>query len=111
MQLDYQQTMTPDFGAHQSIGVSARLIAANSILELSSQELLLIQQSRRGVQFISGFLQSRSGAFKCSLIRLGIDPHRIQTAMTQHVLRAGRGGHPSSLWDGALHSWRHRGNQ
>ena len=39
MQLDYQQTVTPDFGAHQSIGVSARLIAANSILELSSQEL------------------------------------------------------------------------
>src|SRR5438128_9720430 len=39
MQLDYEQTLTPYFGAQQSMKVSPRLVAANYILELSSQEL------------------------------------------------------------------------
>ena len=39
MQLDFEQTLTPYFGAQQSMKVSPRLVAANYILELSSQEL------------------------------------------------------------------------
>ena len=39
MQLDYEQSLTPYFGAQQSMKVSPRLVAANYILELSSQEL------------------------------------------------------------------------
>ena len=39
MELDYEQTLTPYFGVRQSMKVSPRLVAANSILELSSQEL------------------------------------------------------------------------
>src|SRR5713226_918665 len=37
--MDLEQTFTPYFGAQQSMKVSPRLVAANSILELSSQEL------------------------------------------------------------------------
>src|SRR5437879_3923660 len=40
MQLDFEQTLSPYFGAQQSMKVSPRLVAANYILELSSQELL-----------------------------------------------------------------------
>jgi DNA-directed RNA polymerase specialized sigma54-like protein len=39
MGLDYEQTLSPYFGAQQSMKVSPRLVAANYILELSSQEL------------------------------------------------------------------------
>ena len=39
MQLDFEQTLNPYFGAQQSMKVSPRLVAANYILELSSQEL------------------------------------------------------------------------
>src|ERR1700687_52217 len=39
LELDYEQTFTPYFGAQQSMKVSPRLVAANYILELSSQEL------------------------------------------------------------------------
>jgi len=39
LQLDYEQTLTSYFGAQQSMKVSPRLVAANYILELSSQEL------------------------------------------------------------------------
>src|ERR1700688_3005263 len=39
MTLDFEQTLTPYFGAQQSMKVSPRLVAANYILELSSQEL------------------------------------------------------------------------
>jgi RNA polymerase sigma-54 factor len=39
MELDFEQTLTPYFGAQQSMKVSPRLVAANYILELSSQEL------------------------------------------------------------------------
>jgi hypothetical protein len=39
IELDYEQPLTPYFGAHQSTKVSPRLVAANYILELSSQEL------------------------------------------------------------------------
>ena len=39
MTLDFEQTLSPYFGAQQSMKVSPRLVAANYILELSSQEL------------------------------------------------------------------------
>ena len=39
MELDFEQTLSPYFGAQQSMRVSPRLVAANYILELSSQEL------------------------------------------------------------------------
>src|ERR1051326_5619738 len=39
MELDFEQALTPYFGAQQSMKVSPRLVAANYILELSSQEL------------------------------------------------------------------------
>jgi RNA polymerase sigma-54 factor len=39
MELDFEQTLSPYFGAQQSMKVSPRLVAANYILELSSQEL------------------------------------------------------------------------
>jgi RNA polymerase sigma-54 factor len=39
LELDFEQTLTPYFGAQQSMKVSPRLVAANYILELSSQEL------------------------------------------------------------------------
>src|SRR5712691_8498670 len=39
MELDFEQTLSPYFGAQQSMKVSPRLVAANAILELSSQEL------------------------------------------------------------------------
>src|SRR3979490_1265266 len=39
MELDCEQTLSPYFGAQQSMKVSPRLVAANYILELSSQEL------------------------------------------------------------------------
>ena len=39
MQLDFEQTLSPYFGAQHSMKVSPRLVAANYILELSSQEL------------------------------------------------------------------------
>src|ERR1043166_6407933 len=39
IELDFEQTLTPYFGAQQSMKVSPRLVAANYILELSSQEL------------------------------------------------------------------------
>src|SRR6476619_4495433 len=39
MELDFEQTLAPYFGAQQSMKVSPRLVAANYILELSSQEL------------------------------------------------------------------------
>jgi hypothetical protein len=39
MELDYEQTLTPYFGTQQSMKVSPRLVVANYILELSSQEL------------------------------------------------------------------------
>ena len=39
IELDFEQTFSPYFGAQQSMKVSPRLVAANYILELSSQEL------------------------------------------------------------------------
>ena len=39
MTLELEQTLSPYFGAQQSMKVSPRLVAANYILELSSQEL------------------------------------------------------------------------
>jgi RNA polymerase sigma-54 factor len=39
MELDFEQALSPYFGAQQSMKVSPRLVAANYILELSSQEL------------------------------------------------------------------------
>src|SRR6202158_1300475 len=39
VELDFEQTLTPYFGTQQSMKVSPRLVAANYILELSSQEL------------------------------------------------------------------------
>src|SRR6202171_1511485 len=39
IELDFEQTFSPYFGTHQSMKVSPRLVAANYILELSSQEL------------------------------------------------------------------------
>ena len=39
MELELEQTLSPEFGAHQSMKVSPRLVAANHILELSSQQL------------------------------------------------------------------------
>jgi RNA polymerase sigma-54 factor len=39
MVMEIEQTLSPYFGAQQSMKVSPRLIAANYILELSSQEL------------------------------------------------------------------------
>src|SRR6202171_5669962 len=39
IELDFEQTVSPYFGAQQSMRVSPRLVAANYILELSSQEL------------------------------------------------------------------------
>jgi hypothetical protein len=43
------------------------------------------QNRRRNVASISRFLQSGGGAFKCSLIRLGVDPYRIRAAVTQQA--------------------------
>jgi hypothetical protein len=39
MQLDFEQTLSPYFGAQHSMKVSPRQAAANYIVELSSQEL------------------------------------------------------------------------
>lgn len=39
MELEFEQTLTPHFGAQQTMKVSPRLVAANHILELSSQAL------------------------------------------------------------------------
>ncbi|MDQ6672423.1 MAG: RNA polymerase factor sigma-54 [Chloroflexota bacterium] len=39
MELELDQTLSPEFGAHQAMKVSPRLVAASHILELSSQEL------------------------------------------------------------------------
>src|ERR671924_57602 len=39
MELEYEQTLTPSFGAQQSMKVSPRLVAANHILQLTSQAL------------------------------------------------------------------------
>ena len=39
MSIDFELTLSPSFGAQQSMKVSPRLVAANYILELSSQEL------------------------------------------------------------------------
>src|SRR5258707_7577658 len=39
MELDFEQTLSPYFGAQQSMKLSPRLVAATYILELSSQEL------------------------------------------------------------------------
>jgi RNA polymerase sigma-54 factor len=39
MELEFEQTLAPDYGALQTMKVSARLVAANHVLELSSQAL------------------------------------------------------------------------
>jgi DNA-directed RNA polymerase specialized sigma54-like protein len=39
MELEHRQTLSPEFSEHQVLKASPRLIAANFILHLSSQEL------------------------------------------------------------------------
>jgi DNA-directed RNA polymerase specialized sigma54-like protein len=39
MELELEQTLTPDFGTHQLLTVSPKLVQANAILVLSAQEL------------------------------------------------------------------------
>ena len=39
LEIELDQTLTPEYGAQQTMKVSPRLVAANHILELSSQAL------------------------------------------------------------------------
>ena len=39
MELELEQTLGPQYGAQQTLKVSARLVAANHVLELSSHAL------------------------------------------------------------------------